>query len=350
VGRSGTTALFEFLRAALLMRREALTYRYEPYLWSVGSKRPFDNNRSFASNSSLNPEGIYRHCSTPLFVHPNSAEHDPFIDQLLVPENGGNVLVKFIRASGRIPYILNGHRGAKVVHIMRNPISVVDSAMSRFSLLGEEFHVSDRFRLLDEFKSVFGRDPLFSAPCDMLEWQACWWSAMNEAAFEARQAADGRMMIVSQEALVHDAPRTCDSILAFLGISAGEVAHGERGSSGSGEPTAKPSAIGRERASRLQALQDLYFKSLLDHDESGVALDRDRIRSEIAARHDVDVEQMPLLEAIDPDKTIIEVRNWLYAKLPPSSLRPARKRPGIGTRRERAARILRDLRLLFMSH
>ena len=65
VGRSGTTALYDFLTRYFEYQGVKSTSFFEPFLWRL-KDREFDKSE-FKSTNALNITGMCAHCTLPLF-------------------------------------------------------------------------------------------------------------------------------------------------------------------------------------------------------------------------------------------------------------------------------------------
>jgi sulfotransferase family protein len=220
VGRSGTTALYRIVQK--LLRSNGMDPRcvYEPYLWRTGAFEHLDvDDQAFAlafnSTSSLSIEGMYAHAQTPLFARSNPPEHAAFLDHLF--GGGGPTLVKIIRGSGRLDAFLAARSDLKIIHIVRNPMDVVNSVLGQFSFFGDEYHPSDKPRFIQEVRKRFG-DALAHSAGSEVEWSALWWRYMNQAALETKARFPGRLLAVSQEALKSSPAVFVQRIATFCGL------------------------------------------------------------------------------------------------------------------------------------
>ncbi|MEM1102740.1 MAG: glycosyltransferase [Pseudomonadota bacterium] len=223
VGRSGTTFLYGALQA--LAERMGLGAHtvYEPYLWGprVWNRKPAEIAPRFASTSALHLKGIYTHLETPLFCSQRTRLHDSFLADVLLPNR--HALVKVIRAAGRLDLFLEHDPGIKIVHLIRNPLDVVNSAAAMFSFFGGEVHPTDETRFA---RSVAERFPETAAVSLDSEASASfeWWRRMNDAAIDTAKRKPRRVLLVPHEALAADRQATFLEIVRFLGADGGLAA------------------------------------------------------------------------------------------------------------------------------
>lgn len=223
VGRSGTTALYDMLSNALIEKNPDLSLCYEPFLWGPDTwdmtTREQSSKAIFQNTSSIYPLGLWAHTSSALFAEMASPPVVSLLDNL--SRQGGLVLAKFIRASGRLEAILDWDPTVKIVHICRNPLQVVNSALQLFSFYGEEFHSNDWPRFTMEVENRWGEFPDLDSE-DAAVRQAQWWYYMNKAAFEVAERYPSSVTLVSQEALAADNPGTVNRILERWGLGGAE--------------------------------------------------------------------------------------------------------------------------------
>ncbi len=208
VGRSGTTALFDYLVDIHDHLGIDVEFRLEPFLWNIrtGEKVP-----DFSSTRVLSPQGIAAHVTEPLFPKDKPGpQMELFFDFLEI--DGKNFLTKYIRACGRIETLMDRWPDAKCVFIYRNPSSVIDSATNRFSFFGDEFHPSDEER----FCEAVGCDAEEFASSSYQVRQLRYWRHMNEAALQAAQRHPDRILPIAQESLGTDGSTTLAVVGRFL--------------------------------------------------------------------------------------------------------------------------------------
>jgi hypothetical protein len=207
VGRSGTTALFDYFNRAYTLNKEAPSIRYEPFLWSVTTA---NLHGSFRYTSALSPSGIYAHTKAPLFTRRDDVNSlQTFISDLGITKPP--FLVKFIRACGRIDFFLKRWPNAKFIYIFRNPSAVINSVLPMFDFFGSEFHPTDAER----FPHEVGLDPERFRTETYAAKQLAYWRAMNEAALLSAKRYPDRLFPVSQEALLLDPKTSVSELLKF---------------------------------------------------------------------------------------------------------------------------------------
>ena len=217
VGRSGTTMAYGVLLAAARAQDPGTLGRYEPFLWGMPTwdKLPERFGRATLHTDAFNAHGIYAHSQSPLFLDATHPVLDSFIDETLPGDH--SVVVKLIRGAGRLSAFLRRDPDLKIVHLIRNPLDVVNSALLYFSFFGDEFHSSDEPRFNEEAAARFGN--MHRSTLELTEAGRSfeWWRLMNEAAFKSADEFPERLKIVAYENLTADLPGVMAEIVEFLG-------------------------------------------------------------------------------------------------------------------------------------
>jgi sulfotransferase family protein len=304
VGRSGTTALYRIVQT--LLRSNGMNPRcvYEPYLWrpDVFEHLDVDDQAfvlTFNSTSSLSIEGMYAHAQTSLFARSNPPEQAAFIDQLFAGE--GPTLVKIIRGSGRLEAFLAARSDLKIIHIVRNPMDVVNSVLGQFSFFGDEYHPSDKPRFVRQVRERFG-DALARSARSEVEWSALWWRYMNRAALEAKARFPGRLLAVSHEALRSSPAVFVQRIATFCGLDWQDfdIAHATR-TSGSSGGTVKLDA---RAILALKPHDEHYWCNILPSLHCGIDFDASAAARATATKYARPLDAKPsLFPAIPSDLT-----------------------------------------------
>jgi hypothetical protein len=293
VGRSGTTAVYRIVQT--LLRSNGMSPRcvYEPYLWRTDVLQHLDvDGRAFElafnSTSSLSIEGMCAHARTLLFARTNSPEHAVFIDQLFA--GGGPTLVKVIRGSGRLEAFLAARSNLKIIHIVRNPMDVVNSVLGHFSFFGDEYHPSDKPRFVREVRERFG-DALGHSVRSEVEWSALWWRYMNQAALEAKAQCPGRLLAVSHEALKSSPATFVQRIATFCSLDSHDfdIAEAMR-ISGSSGGTARLDALAMLA---LEPYDEHYWRDILPSLHCGIDFDRSAAAQATASKYARPLEAKP---------------------------------------------------------
>ncbi|MBY9068553.1 sulfotransferase [Hyphomonas sp. WL0036] len=219
VGRSGTTMAYSALLGAARAIAPDTLGRYEPFLWGAPTwdKFPEEFGDAFSQTDSISATGLYAHTQSPLFLDGSHPVHDQFIDEIL--PSGTPVVAKVIRGAGRLSAFLERDPDLKIVHLIRNPLDVVNSALLYFSFFGGEFHPSDEARFNTEAAVRFAGSHRPTADLTEVERTLDWWRFMNEAALQSASRFPGRLKIVPYEELMADLPRVMGEIASFLGAS-----------------------------------------------------------------------------------------------------------------------------------
>lgn len=200
--------------------------RYEPFLWGqpTWDKLPGDIGDAFSHTDSINARGLYAHTQSPLFQQGPHSVLDGFIDDTLPRDH--SVVAKIIRGAGRLSAFLERDPNLKIVHLIRNPLDVVNSALLYFSFFGGEFHPSDEGRFNQEAAQRFAGQ--HSPTLDLTEAGRSleWWRLMNEAALQSEAHFPDRLKIVPYESLMADLPGMMADIVEFMGGDAHTIDEG----------------------------------------------------------------------------------------------------------------------------
>ncbi len=223
VARSGTTALYSLVQEILLGQSgESVDFIYEPFLWEkdVFNDKYNKVTKNFKYMDSISIEGIYQHLKLPLFItDPGKYEKNEYLNEVFQTNNRHScILVKFVRANGRILLLERICPGCKFIFIIRNPIDVINSAIVRFSLYGSEFHKDDFKRFVKEVNSVYGEMIEEGGIKFQVEKEVLYWYYMNRFAFETLKELKKKTLIICYEDYVSHRKLWVDRICDFLGI------------------------------------------------------------------------------------------------------------------------------------
>ncbi len=229
IGRSGTTMMYQ--QIGLMMRDafEAPRYRYEPYLWNLN---PSNTKLASYGPESLSARGMQVHQNAPLFLDGAHPVHDAFLWSLYGgaatlpgdPEIPDAWLAKIIRGSGRLESYLQAFPDLKVVICLRNPLDTLNSSLGMFSFTGEEFHASDRPRLLAETAK---RLPHLDLPpaetASHLAVSTIWWRAFTEWSMRVARKYPERCFLYRHELMASHEDDVIGKLVSFLGFSSADV-------------------------------------------------------------------------------------------------------------------------------
>jgi hypothetical protein len=312
VGRSGTTSLYAPLYNITQSQKTDWTYFYEPYLWDFDGEGNYQEIRKrFTTTSALSAEGIYYHRSTPLFLRKNNAMNSQFVDKIF-NANDSNVLAKFIRASGRLEAYLEHAPDIKVVHVCRNPIGTINSALGFFSFFGDEFHASDKPRFVREVLDNFdvGLDPTKTR--DEVQWSVHWWRFMNKAALHAKERHPERVILISQEQMRNDFDACMSHLCKYFNLdySIRDEHNQENRIVG---PITERINLNRQQFRTLLPEYEEYWTVMFPKFEKVVQFDIEKERETLFdwfnnARH----EAKPFSMAVNPDLSPLTIRRMLY--------------------------------------
>ena len=167
-----------------------------------------------AYTSALHARGMFTHQEINLFETEPSPLFEAFLDTVFAPDT--NSLAKCIRASGRLEAFLKGRDKLKIIHIVRNPLDVLNSSLTHFSLFGSEFHPSDEPRFDHQARDLFPQ--LYNQKAEQTEAEKHlqWWRLMNEAALDTADKYPDRVLIIAHEHLTASSTLVMKMIAAFL--------------------------------------------------------------------------------------------------------------------------------------
>lgn len=188
LGRSGTKAIYTVFQEMMIDGcQNGTSFVYEPFLWDRDSfdGRFNDVKHRFLTMDGISFEGIHNHLMLPLFIKkPVPWKSNLFVNELFRPSGmNQNVLLKFIRANGRIRLLKEICPELQFIFVIRNPLDTIHSILSRFSYFGGEFHKDDYPRFINEIQENFhvsvADDNLSVAKRELL-----FWYYMNRYALE----------------------------------------------------------------------------------------------------------------------------------------------------------------------
>jgi hypothetical protein len=188
LGRSGTKAIYSALQEMLIARNPSeAEFVYEPFLYDRDTfdKRFSDVKSLFGKEDARSQEGIMNHILLPLFIrNPDDWRMNSFINGLLTPHQPQHsLLLKFIRANGRIRLLHRICPELKFIFVIRNPLDAIHSILQRFSYFGGEFHEDDYPRFQQELQVVYP-DSVNGSILSNAARQTLFWYYMNRFALE----------------------------------------------------------------------------------------------------------------------------------------------------------------------
>lgn len=266
VGRSGTTAVFELLDGWFKALGRGGARLYEPYVWdSEPLFRQGALNPDGFTTQAFSARGMLAHVETPLFLTEPEAAHDAFVSRLMEGDAPDGVL-KMIRGCGRLEAYSRLYPDAKIVGVVRNPFDSLNSAHLHFSLLGDEFHRSDKTRLGAEIKARFGDDVALPSKPDEKEhvWAAYWWLYMNRALAEHYAANPGRVMLLPYELLIDSEETARDRLAGFLDLDPAAAPVITKGRARTGVTSKANRVLSLEETDFLESFQSWYEDYFLD--------------------------------------------------------------------------------------
>jgi hypothetical protein len=195
---------------------------YEPLLWDRKTfNEKYDEVREkFYYMDSLSAEGIYHHKTVPMLIdNPEQYVHNKYLNKILNGDpKSDHLLVKFIRASGRIQLLEKICPDCKFIFSIRNPIGVLNSVLSRFSFYGGEFHRDDYPRFVREVNKQYGTNFSVNDFSSFLEKEFFYWYYMNRFGIESLKKFKNKFLFICHENFVADREKYCDMISDFIGL------------------------------------------------------------------------------------------------------------------------------------
>jgi len=230
IGRSGTTMMYQQIGMMMREAFRAPRYRYEPYLWNLNIR---NTNEASWSQQDLHISGMHVHQKTPLFQEGAGLPlHDDFVADLFGsraalpgdPESPDSWLVKIIRGSGRLGAYLEAVPELKLVICLRNPVDTLNSSLGMFSFTGEEFHPSDKDRLLAEAGALRGaRVAEWPGKLSHLALSALWWRVFTDWSLRVAEQYPDRCHLFVHEMMGVSPDAEIDALVRFLGFSSSET-------------------------------------------------------------------------------------------------------------------------------
>lgn len=228
VGRSGTTALYCLVQEMMIDRYgEDVDFIYEPFLWD---KTAFNGKYSevkdnFNSMNSISSPGIYFHQKLPLFIEdPEKYKTNEYVGDIFAPnDDKQNILVKFLRANGRFLLLNRVCPDCKFIFIVRNPVDVINSVITRFSFYGSEFHKDDFGRFKDEIARIYGVHITPGESDSRVKKEALYWYYMNKFALESFEKTENKPLIVCYEDYVSNNESQVDKICDLIGLEKKDI-------------------------------------------------------------------------------------------------------------------------------
>ena len=281
VGRSGTTALYDFLTKYFEAQGIRSKSFYEPFLWGL-EDREFVQPAAFDTTSAISIRGLATHCSIPLFAGEISVpkQFKEFVDQLRPQPNSEIWFCKCIRASGRLRWFLDCLPSLKVICIFRNPVSVLNSVLERFSFFGDEFHPSDTKRFYAELRDL-GLIRESSIPKSEHLRLLDWWKYMNLSMMQLKGHYPESLYFLSQESLDAEPQKSYSEILRFVGL---DTPSNLRSFARYDAHTAG-NRLGPGVLNDALPYLDWYFRELLPLDQTGVEIKQGQLRDRIVLAH-----------------------------------------------------------------
>lgn len=227
LGRSGTKAIYSVIQEMLIARDSSGSeFVYEPFLWdrTTFEKRFSDIKNHFGKSGTKSQEGIMNHLSLPLFIrNPEEWVMNSFVKGLLTPfQPQHNLLLKFIRANGRIRLLHRICPEMKFIFVIRNPLDTIHSVLQRFSYFGSEFHEDDYPRFKRELLEVYGVNIGESAQSPAAR-QVLFWYYMNRFALETFRDEKIDVIHVCLESYADNPTSYFKQFYKMLGSSGGIV-------------------------------------------------------------------------------------------------------------------------------
>ncbi len=227
LGRSGTKAIYSALQEMLIARDSSGSeFVYEPFLWDRATfeKRFSEIKNHFGKTGTKSQEGILNHLALPLFIgNPDDWVANSFLNGILTPhESHHNLLLKFIRANGRIRLLHRICPELKFIFVIRNPLDTIHSVLQRFSYFGSEFHEDDYPRFQKELQEVYGVNADGSDKSNATR-QVFFWYYMNRFALETFRDEKIDVIRVCLESYSSNPNPYFEQFYSMLGSSGGII-------------------------------------------------------------------------------------------------------------------------------
>lgn len=159
-GRSGTKLVYRLV-STLIQADPQSGWRliYEPLLWDERTWDTVDFAQVpglyWSDPNAYRTEGLALHLALPLIVQERtdwSGVDVSYLRRIIEPKKQ---ITKFIRANGRYHFLRLIQTWDRVIFVIRNPISVINSIKGKhWSLLGQPYHQSDWSRLVQEVRAL----------------------------------------------------------------------------------------------------------------------------------------------------------------------------------------------------
>ena len=288
IGRSGTTTLYQIIGRAFLSKFKNARCVYEPYLWNIPEvERTAKVKGQPFSVGQVGLFNIYVHCNSPLFLSGRHTLHDHWLNRIFRPNCSENeaapddVMVKLIRGSGRLEAALTRFSNLKVVVVTRNVVDTVNSGLGLFSFFGDEFHISDKKRFVNEVNRLFNAGIDIDTIENELMWSVLWWHYFTDVSFKVRIKYPDRVMIVPYEKYIANKPGVMEKIFNFVGIESHFLDHSlfEVGAG----PTTKASYLTTQNIEQMNDELHWYFNNV--EMASGVRFDANKFRRKLVEKY-----------------------------------------------------------------
>lgn len=306
VGRSGTTFVYSALLNAARAQQADVLGRYEPLLWGepVWDKLPGRMGSAFSTTDAISSRGVFAHTQAPLFLEDSHEVFDSFVAETFPADTA--VVAKEIRGAGRLTAFLKRDPKLKIIHLVRNPLDVVNSGLLHFSFFGAEFHPSDEPRFnaeaAEHFAEIWRATGELSEAGKALEW----WRLMNEAALRSASRFPQRVKVVAYESLMEDETRALRDMVDFLGGTPLAV-DGEMADEAVGPITSYVALRAVDRDLLMPAL-DRYLADRRIFGRSKNRIDKTAVRASLEQKYAACKEGGPFQRAIAPDSSPTRVR------------------------------------------
>jgi hypothetical protein len=168
---------------------------------------------------SISTDGIFHHQKLPLFIDdPSPYITNEYLNELFLPiEKDRSILLKFIRANGRIRLLTSICSHMKLILIIRNPLDSVNSIMGRFSFFGGEFHHDDFPRFIKEVNASYGCAYSENGLPLHFERELLFWYYMNRYALETLASGAVNCLRICYEDFAENPALWIGKICTFLG-------------------------------------------------------------------------------------------------------------------------------------